>query len=209
MAVLFPEVEAFLEKASASFDLDASPRKAELARLARWLSEKQTGGIPARLTVICTHNSRRSHLGQFWLAASAALYGVQLQPYSGGTEATACHPNTLAALKRAGAHITRLTEDANPHWQIAFGPEGGIEAWSKVYSDPANPQESYAALMVCTDADEGCPVVQGAESRFSLPYQDPKHADGSSEEEHAYDVASQTIAAEMAWVVQTAAGNFA
>lgn len=209
MAVLFPEVEAFLEKASASFDLDASPRKAELARLAQWLSEKQAVGIPARLTVICTHNSRRSHLGQFWLAAAGRQYEVSLQAYSGGTEATACHPNTVAALQRAGAEVTRLTEVANPHWRISFGPEGGVEAWSKVYSDPSNPQSDFAAIMVCTDADEACPVVFGAEARFSLPYQDPKHADGSPEEEHAYDVASQTIAAEMAWVVQTAAGNFA
>lgn len=203
MTVVFPEVEAFLQKASASFDLDASPRKEELARLAQWLSQKQTAEIPARLTVICTHNSRRSHLGQFWLAAAGALQGLRLEAYSGGTEATACHPNTLAALQRAGGRITRISEGGNPHWKIAFGPDEGIEAWSKVYSDPANPQQSYAALMVCTDADEGCPVVLGAEARFSLPYQDPKHADGSPQEEAAYDAACQTIAAEMAWVVQS------
>lgn len=209
MAVVFPEVEAFLQKASASFNLDASPRKAELVRLVHWLSEKQAGGIPPELTVICTHNSRRSHLGQFWLVASAAFFGIKLQTFSGGTEATACHPHTLAALERAGARITRISEGGNPHWQIGFGPDTGIEAWSKVYSDPANPQSGYAALMVCTDADEACPLVLGAEARFSLPYQDPKHADGTPEQEIIYDTASHTIAAEMAWVVRNARENIA
>lgn len=209
MPVLFPRLQTYLEAAISYIDIESSPRKPELERLARWLSEKQAVDTPAHLTVICTHNSRRSHLGQFWLAAAAALYGAKLDAHSGGTEATACHPNTLAALERAGAVVTRISEDGNPHWQIAFSPDTGIEAWSKVYSDPANPQSGYAALMVCTDADEACPLVLGAEARFSLPYQDPKHADGTLEQEIIYDTASHTIAAEMAWLVRTARENIA
>ena len=33
--------------------------------------------------------------------------------------------------------------------------------FSKRYDDPSNPQEGFAALMVCDEADAGCPTVRG------------------------------------------------
>lgn len=199
--MLFPKLEVYLQEALSTFNLNTCPRKAELERLAQWLVRKQLSDELVRFTIICTHNSRRSHIGQFWLAAAGALHGMKLEVFSGGMEATACHPNTLAALERAGAVVKPLSIAPNIHWNVSYGPEGGVEAWSKVYSDSANPQVGYAAVMVCTDADERCPVALGAEARFSLPYQDPKHADGSPQEAAAYDLACRTIGAEMAWVV--------
>jgi arsenate reductase (thioredoxin) len=46
--------------------------------------------------------------------------------------------------------------------------------FSKRYDDPSNPQEGFAALMVCDEADAGCPAVRGASLRLSLPFADPK-----------------------------------
>ncbi|RME96097.1 MAG: hypothetical protein D6772_12365 [Bacteroidetes bacterium] len=72
------------------FDQIPVERKAVLEELGDYIYEKSTGGETAKLTVICTHNSRRSHMGQLWLAAAAAYYGIEgIATYSGGTEATA------------------------------------------------------------------------------------------------------------------------
>jgi hypothetical protein len=51
-----------------------------------------------------------------------------------------------------------------------------------MYSDPSNPQEGFAALMVCGEADAACPFVKGAALRVSMPYLDPKiYDDGAYE----------------------------
>jgi hypothetical protein len=198
---MFTKISETFDQAMQTLRLAESPRKAELERLAQYLTTKAQAGEIPKLIVICTHNSRRSHLGQFWLAVAGAQFEFDLESYSGGTDATACHPNTLAALQRAGAEVTALSAPPNPRYKIGYGEDLAIEAWSKVFSDVGNPQTGFAALMVCTDADEACPIVPGAEARFALPYLDPKHADGTPDEPAAYDLASQTIAGEMAWVV--------
>jgi len=51
--------------------------------------------------------------------------------------------------------------------------------------------------MTCSDADEACPVVTGASSRFSITYEDPKDHDGTPEEEDKYNERSRQIAREM------------
>ena len=52
--------------------------------------------------------------------------------------------------------------------------------FSKHYGDPANPQQGFAALMVCGEADAACPFVKGAALRVSMPYLDPKIYDGGA-----------------------------
>jgi arsenate reductase len=160
----------------------------EITKLVNWLvTSYKTGETPA-LNFICTHNSRRSHIGQFWGAVIPYWLGLPpIQSYSGGTEVTACHPNTLKALSDFGVEITALTEGTNPHYQLKFGEDiPTIEAWSKLYSDSANPQNNFAAIMTCTSADEGCPFVAGAIARISLPFTDPKHADGTPQQDETY-----------------------
>jgi hypothetical protein len=72
--------------------------------------------------------------------------------------------------------------------------------FSKTYSDPANPAEKFCAIMVCTDADEACPFVPGADLRISMPYDDPKAFDGTPMEEAKYDERCRQIAREMFFV---------
>jgi hypothetical protein len=60
----------------------------------------------------------------------------------------------------------------------------GFEAveFSKHYGDRSNPQDGFAALMVCGEADATCPFVKGATLRISMPYLDPKiYDDGAYE----------------------------
>ncbi len=200
---LYPAVAASLEAARQGFNITQSPRQAGLERLAAFLKDRQANDLPIKVIVICTHNSRRSHLGQFWLTAAASRAVVALEAFSGGTEATACQPNTLAALERAGARVEKMSEGANPHYQLRYGQAETdmLEVFSKVYSHKANPQADFVALMVCSEADQGCPWVEGAVGRYSLPYRDPKYADGTPDEAAAYDEASRTIASEMAWLI--------
>ena len=51
--------------------------------------------------------------------------------------------------------------------------------------------------MTCSQADEACPFVPGAVLRLSLPYDDPKEADGTAQEASRYDERSKHIATEM------------
>ena len=51
--------------------------------------------------------------------------------------------------------------------------------------------------MVCEEANEACPVVEGAATRFGLPYIDPKASDGTPEENRVYQQRSLEIGAEM------------
>ena len=51
--------------------------------------------------------------------------------------------------------------------------------------------------MTCSDADENCPFIPGAEKRIPLRYDDPKEFDDTPLEAQKYDERSRQIAAEM------------
>ena len=164
----------------------------DMYKLINWLVERYQAGETPMLNFICTHNSRRSHIGQFWGAVLPYYLDLPIvKSYSGGTEVTACHPNTLKALANFGLEVKSITEGENPHYLLTMGDNiPAIEAWSKIYSDETNPKENFAAIMTCTSADEGCPFVEGANVRISLPFPDPKHADSTPQQDEAYQ---QTI----------------
>ena len=72
-------------------------------KLSQYFSDQYKSGKTPQAIVICTHNSRRSHLGQLWLAIGADFFELpQLETFSGGTEATAFNPRAVAALHRVG-----------------------------------------------------------------------------------------------------------
>ena len=54
--------------------------------------------------------------------------------------------------------------------------------------------------MTCNNADEGCPMVFGAEARFPIKYDDPKEFDNSSQQTEKYAERSLQIASEMFYV---------
>ena len=167
--------------------------------MADFVLEKGSGEEVAALTFICTHNSRRSHLSQLWAATAAAWYGVDhVKTYSGGTEATAFNPRAVASIKRSGFQVETPDEEKNPHYSVKFAESAPAqECFSKKFADPFNPQKDFAAVMTCSQADKSCPLVRGAELRVSLPFVDPKEADGTPEEAATYDARSKQIGTEM------------
>jgi arsenate reductase len=54
--------------------------------------------------------------------------------------------------------------------------------------------------MTCTNADEGCPMVFGAEGRFPIKYDDPKAFDDTELMNEKYTERSLQIASEMQYV---------
>ncbi|MGB3778748.1 MAG: protein-tyrosine-phosphatase [Tunicatimonas sp.] len=189
----------YLEHAIRDFDNIPDERKKQLKKMALFIQTKIKAGEEARLIFICTHNSRRSHMSQLWARVAADYYGVpQVHTFSGGTEATAFNPRAVVALERAGFAIKPVSEGENPHYQVSYSPDAPVqEAFSKKYDDAANPQQNFAAIMTCSQADKNCPFVPGATLRIAIPYDDPKEADGTPQEAARYDERSQQIATEM------------
>lgn len=160
------------------------------------------------IDVHLTHNSRRSHLAQIWAQAAALHYRVPgVEVYSGGTEATAFNPRAVAALRRAGFDIQASADGngSNPRYLVRFGGRSEpLECFSKIYSQPPNPQADFCAVMTCSEADRNCPLVAGATVRIALPYDDPKAFDGNPQESAAYDERCRQIAREMLYVFSQA-----
>lgn len=164
------------------------------------------GRAEAALIFICTHNSRRSHLAEQWAAVAAHCYGLDhVATHSGGTEATAVDPRTVAALERGGFEVTS-PGGPNPRHEVRLGPALPPRvAYSKVFSDEPNPSAAFAAVMTCSDADRSCPIAPGAALRVALPYVDPSEADDTPAESSRYDERSQEIASEMFTLMARAA----
>ena len=199
---LYPPLAKIAAAAVNEFDEIPERRKASLRKLAGFVSRNVGSGQPVRLVFICTHNSRRSQLAQIWAQTAAAFFGVTgVETFSGGTEATAFSPRAVAAIQRAGFQAEAVTDDANPIYVVRFSNDGDpIEAFSKVYDQPPNPTDGFAAVMTCSRADAGCPLVLGAAERIAIPYHDPKDFDGTDRESDAYDERCRQIGREMLYV---------
>ncbi len=197
-AALLPALATSLKSLEAAVDAIPAERKEQLDKLAAFVRSKRSTGETAQLIFICTHNSRRSHLGQLWATAAAAYYGIDhVEAFSGGLEVTAFNPRAIAAVERAGFQVASPGGD-NPHVKVTYAADRpAIESFSKKYSDPFNPQDKFAAVMTCSHADAACPLVTGATLRVSIPYEDPKASDGTPEETATYDARSKQIATEM------------
>lgn len=203
---MYPSIEVQLRDWQAHPVAVAPERERLLRQLGQYLADKIRTGSAARLNFICTHNSRRSHLSQIWAQVWAHWYGmVTVQCYSGGTEATAFHPHAIAALRGQGVRIEAISEGPNPHYAVHFSDDAvPVEAWSKIYTDAANPKEGFAAIMTCDSANEACPVVFGAELRLPLTYEDPKVSDGTDHQQQTYQARSKQIARELGLAFQFA-----
>lgn len=173
-----------------------------LEPLVNYIQNKKNANEIIRLNFICTHNSRRSHLSQIWAQTMAFQFGIKnVFCYSGGTEATAMFPKVAETLVNQGFQIQKLSETQNPVYAVKFAQnENPIICFSKTYNNDFNPKNNFGAIMTCNNADEGCPIVFGAEARFSVKYDDPKAFDGTDLQTEKYAERSLEIAQEIWWV---------
>ncbi len=204
--MFYQKLEEYINRAqSISKTLDKE-RQAVLGPLAEYIKQNKEKG---QLIFICTHNSRRSHFGQIWAHVAALEFGLlNLRTFSGGTEATAFHPNARAAIERAGIVIDTTSKDVNPLVKLSFGTSlQTIEVFSKAYDDEYNPKKNFAAVMTCSEADADCPIVSGASTRIPLHYQDPKVSDGTGHQDQTYDERCLQIASEMFYAFEKASAK--
>ncbi len=201
---MFPTIQKFLASCEAALPTVSGERARQLEPLARWLRERQGHG-PIALHFICTHNSRRSHLGQIWGKVVADYVGVtDVVSFSGGTEATAVYPSVVQALRSVGFRVEAGAGD-NPRYELRYSDDAPpLVCFSKTFDHPENPTADFCAVMTCTDADQNCPVIPGAAPRLSIPYEDPKIADGTAEESARYEERSRQIATELLWAFREA-----
>ncbi|OJZ01197.1 MULTISPECIES: protein-tyrosine-phosphatase [Bacteroidota] len=185
-----------------SIDTISEERKIVLQPLVDYVQGKVETDQTIRLNFICTHNSRRSHLSQIWAQAMAYHFGVKnIYCYSGGTEATAMFPKVAETLRNQGFQIQKLGETENPVYAVKYAQnEAAVICFSKEYNNEFNPKSEFGAIMTCNNADEGCPIVFGAEARFPVKYDDPKASDNTPEQTQVYAERSLQIAAEMFYV---------
>ena len=104
---LFSEIENVIK----SFKPEniTAERKEILQPLVDFIQSKAINKQEIRLNLICTHNSRRSHLSQVWAQTASAYFNIKsVFCYSGGTEATAMFPMIAKTLENQGFKIKTI-----------------------------------------------------------------------------------------------------
>lgn len=199
---IYPPVLSYIKEREKEFQLISPERCEQLQELANLIKQQKEQKQVVPIIFICTHNSRRSHFAQVWMQVAAAYYGIDgIACFSGGTEATACNPRTVAALRRVGFVVHVSSAGDNPVYQLQFSTHApGIKLYSKVFDAAENPSSNFIAVMTCSQADEACPAVRGASARIAIPYEDPKQSDNSPQEQSTYDARCAQIAREMLYV---------
>lgn len=205
---IYPDLDRYLKARLAESSQIPSDRGQTLDCVSAYVAARVRNGEPARLTFICTHNSRRSQMAQIWAQTAARFIGVpKVAAFSGGTEVTAFDPRAVSALVRAGFRAEQHSKEANPVYLVHGGSEiPPVRAFSKAYHDPSNPQHVFCAVLTCSTADRDCPVIPSADRRVLVPYEDPKTADGTDREAEVYDERCREICREMVWMFARAAG---
>ena len=94
-------------------------RKSLLLNIAEAIANEYSKNEIVRLNFICTHNSRRSQLGQVWSFYGAHHFNLNIHAFSGGTEVTAFHRNTVKIA-------------ADPHDIFALGIGGRVKLSKRV-----------------------------------------------------------------------------
>jgi protein-tyrosine phosphatase/arsenate reductase len=198
---MYTNIQSFCDSLIPRFNEISDERKSLLQKISNYIQTKKDGNQPINLVYVCTHNSRRSHFGQVWAAVAAHYFGVKnVHTFSGGTEATAFNPNAINALRKIGFDITDDGQTINPTYSVKFADDACTTCFSKVYNHPANPQQNFAAIMTCSDAEQNCPFIPGADLRIGTTYNDPKAFDNTPQQDSAYTERATQIALECLYV---------
>ena len=198
---MFTEILIYCEKLSREFDTISPERKAVLNSLGCYIQQKIDTQKSINLLFVCTHNSRRSHFGQIWATVAATFFDIQnISTFSGGTESTRFNENAIAALMSLGFEISSDIEIENSIFTVRFSENQAVSCFSKRYDNTANPTTDFVVIMTCSDAEQNCPLIFGADERFGICYDDPKIFDQSLLQQEKYLELSEQIALEMLFV---------
>lgn len=198
---MFESIRIHCEHLSQEFQSISEERKNILSRLSDYIQDKIDLGQQVNLVFICTHNSRRSHFGQVWAKIASEFYGLdKIETFSGGAEVTAFNTNAIQALRKTGFIIDTEKLEENSKYKVFYSESNFINCYSKTFDAPENPRSNFAAIMTCSDAENNCPTVFGAELRLGVTYRDPKEFDNTAQCDEMYIERSNQIAKEMLFV---------
>lgn len=198
--LLFEKLAAFVSTLSP--ETISNERKEVLNPLVEYIQSRVIKKETIRLNFICTHNSRRSHFSQIWAQTMTYHFNVQnVVCYSGGTESTVLFPKVVETLINSGFQISQISYESNPIYSIKYAEnEHPIIGFSKTFDDEFNPTNTFAAVMTCSQADEGCPFIAGAEKRIPITFDDPKLFDNTPQQNEKYMERNIQIATELLYV---------
>ena len=184
---MYIKLKELLESLTKNFDAISDDRKQILEQISAYIQNKKDKCLPIQLVYICTHNSRRSHFGQIAATVASNYYHIEnVESYSGGTEITTFNINAINALEKLSFEIITNDLNNNPLYKVFYDERNYVSCISKKYDDDKNPKNNFLAIMTCSDANENCPLILGAENRISTTYEDPKKSDGTAVQEQTY-----------------------
>lgn len=190
-------VNEFFEKSFKKLEL-SKDRKDLLQSMATAISAEYSKSKFVNLNFICTHNSRRSQMGQVWAHIAAEQFNLNITSFSGGTEVTAFNRNTVKTLQKVGFSFkVKEFSHENPVYSITHeNSNSPIIGFSKIYDDSQN-LKPFIAITTCNSADQNCPFIPEATFRFHLPFVDPKYSDNTGEQDEIYLKTNRQIAGEV------------
>lgn len=192
------KLSTFIKEITSHAQLLSTDRKKKLHEIAEIIRQELLEQKELALVFICTHNSRRSILGQVWGQIAAFHYNFDtIYTYSAGTVETSVSPTIINVLEKVGLKCTQKSTATNSIYQLTYlATEQPIELFSKKYTHPSIPHK-FIAIMTCADAAENCPYIPQAMKRFSIPFEDPKYADNTPNSANVYYEKSIEIATEV------------
>jgi len=178
-------------------------RKDKLIELAQVIKRNHEQKNTVKIIFICTHNSRRSQFSQVWAHVSSLYFKLNfIKPFSGGTEIDTVNLNVIKSLISSGLKIEKTHKGKAVYLLKSFKKDKGINLYSKVYDSKLNPSKYFIAIMTCSDADQMCPVIKGADKKVFLPYPDPRTSDQTGLEKKIYGKINAVIAKEMFYLMK-------
>jgi len=157
------------------------------------LQNRKLGKV--QLVFICTHNARRSQIAEALLKMSLAHFNIKsIEVNSAGTEKTSIPSQIMDLFIEEGYECT--SENGN---LTIVDHEIVLHLYSKTTDELTELQDAIA-IMVCDDANEKCPFIAGAPTKYALTYTDPKSQDGAPSESKAYKACFRKILTEMAYL---------
>jgi protein-tyrosine phosphatase/arsenate reductase len=201
-SMMIQELKQLCDDLMEQFDQIPAERKTILERITAYIQKEKLEKSSVSLVYVCTHNSRRSHFGQIWSKVAATYFGIDgIHTYSAGTESTAFHPNAIQSLLSLGFVIEKTNEKSrNPLYQVWYSDAEYVKCFSKTIDEVQTESDGFAAIMTCSNAEENCPFIPGAQLRISTTYEDPKKFDGTELESKKYIERSLQIALECLYV---------
>ena len=159
---------------------------------------------PVCLHYISTYNSRSSQISQVWSSYASNYYQLNhIENFSGGTEVTAFHRNTVKTLQKVGFTFKILEfSHQNPKYSITYHHyKKPIIVFSKLYNHEL-PIFPFIAITTNANEREDSLCIPEAIQNFEMPFKNLKSLDNSIYKTEKYLAVNKQIAGEIHFIFQ-------